>query len=337
MPAAFITGCAGLSLSSAERDFFAAAQPAGLILFQRNCERPEQVRTLTDEFRNLVRGDVLVLVDQEGGRVQRMAPPGWRELPPAQAYADLYKSDPGRAIHAARTVSRLCAHDLRAAGINMNCVPVLDVPAPDGHEIIGTRAYGTDVEAIVALARAVAEGHLACGVAPVIKHLPGHGRATSDSHIELPRVSASHTDLESRDFQPFRQLNDLPAGMTAHVVYDALDPDQCASTSATVIAGTIRGYIGFDGLLMSDDLSMKALAGDTKTRTRRVLDAGCDLALHCNGKMVEMTAVAQAAPELSGVARDRLDAVLATITDPQPFDCVAAEAMREYMFNMTTA
>ncbi|MGI9407034.1 MAG: beta-N-acetylhexosaminidase [Hyphomicrobiaceae bacterium] len=335
MPSAFVAGCAGLSFSDAERRFFRDAGPCGFILFQRNCETPEQVRRLTDEFREAAGTDrTLVLVDQEGGRVQRMAPPQWRELPAAQAFADLYREDPERATDTARAVARLCAHDLKRAGINMNCVPVLDVPAPDGHEIIGTRAYGSDVATIVALGRAVAEGHLAGGVSPVIKHLPGHGRATVDSHLSLPRVNAGLADLETIDFAPFRQLNTLPAGMTGHVVYEALDAHECASTSATVIGETIRGHIGFDGLLMSDDLSMKALDGDMRDRTARVLAAGCDVALHCNGDMAEMEAVASVAPELNGASKARYAAVFGAIANAQPLDITAAEAALKDVFTM---
>lgn len=337
MPSAFIAGCAGLTLTSQERAFFRSTSPAGFILFQRNCQTPDQVRALTDDVRDQVGQNVLVLIDQEGGRVQRMTPPHWRALPPAKAFADLFSRDPDRALKAARTVARLCAHDLQVAGINMNCVPVLDVPAPDGHEIIGTRAYGSDVETIVALARAVAEGHIAGGVSPVIKHIPGHGRATADSHLELPHVDASRADLETTDFEPFRRLNDLPAAMTAHVVYETLDPRECASTSATVINDTIRGSIGFDGLLMSDDLSMKALSGSMEERTKRVLEAGSDLALHCNGKMEEMRAVASVAPPLSGRAAQRLDAVFQAIASPQPFDVPAAEAVLSDLLTMVSA
>ncbi len=334
MPAAFIAGCAGLSLSPEERAFFRGSQPAGLILFQRNCQTPDQVRRLTDEFRDLMKDETLVLVDQEGGRVQRMAPPNWRALPPAKVFADLYMSDPGQALDVTRAVARLCAYDLQAAGINMNCVPVLDVPAPDGHEIIGTRAYGNNVSTIVALGRAVAEGHMAGGVAPVIKHIPGHGRATADSHLELPHVAVSHDELIATDFEPFRQLNQLPAGMTAHVVYEALDSEECASTSRSIISDVIRGHIGFNGLLMSDDLSMKALAGKMAERTRRVLNAGCDLALHCNGKLPEMEQVADAAQSLPQVGQRRLNATFAAIAKPQDFDIAAAEATLSQVLTM---
>lgn len=337
MPAAFISGCAALSLSDSERDFFRECQPAGLILFQRNCESPDQVRALTDDFRSLCDGDVLVLVDQEGGRVQRMAPPNWRALPAAKVFADLYAREPDRAVAAVRLVSQLCAHDLQQSGINMNCVPVLDVPAPDGHEIIGTRAYGSDVATIVALGRAVAEGHMAGGVAPVIKHIPGHGRATADSHLELPRVSAPRDALNKTDFDPFKQLHDMPAGMTAHVVYDALDPTHCASVSASVISKVIRGSIGFDGLLMSDDLSMKALEGDMETRARGVLDAGCDVALHCNGHMDEMLRVAAVAGPLTEDASRRLKAVFAAIAQPQSLDLSAAEGILAELLTMASS
>jgi len=303
---AFITGCEGTRLSASERSFLREAQPCGLILFQRNADTREQVRALIAEFREAVgRADVFVSVDQEGGRVQRLAPPNWRQLPAAERYRQLFAKSPDVAVEAARVVARLMADDLAVDGFNMNCVPVLDVPTPGAHQIIGSRAYGDEPDAVVKLASAVAIGHLAGGVLPVAKHVPGHGRATVDSHHELPRVDTDLETLAASDFAPFRALANLPTAMTAHVVYTAIDPDAPATTSATVIETIIRGVIGFDGLLMSDDLSMRALNGSLGDRTAAALSAGCDVALHCNGRLDEMEAVAGNAPELADDAARR--------------------------------
>jgi beta-N-acetylhexosaminidase len=324
---AFITGCAGLAMSADEAAFIRDLRPAGLILFARNCETHDQVRRLTDDFRNaLSEQDVLVLIDQEGGRVQRLRPPNWRALPPASAFGALYALDRQRGLDAARLAARVMAQELAPLGITMNCAPVLDLPVPGAHGIIGDRAYGTAPDAVAELARAVAAGLLAGGVLPVIKHIPGHGRATADSHLELPVVKTSAQDLRANDFAPFRLLADLPAAMTAHVVYDAFDPKEPATTSLTLIQDIIRGEIGFSGLLMSDDLGMKALAGTMKQRTERALFAGCDLVLHCNGELPEMRDVAAAAGALEGAASLRLAGCLALLGANQPFDLAEAEA-----------
>ena len=252
---AFITGCAGLALTVDETAFIRDQRPAGLILFSRNCDTHDQVRSLTDEFRTaLGEQDVLVLIDQEGGRVQRLRPPHWRALPPASAFGALYALDKKRGLEAARLAARVAAQDLASLGITMNCAPVLDLPAPGAHDIIGDRAYGSVPGDVAELARAVAAGLLAGGVLPVIKHIPGHGRATADSHLELPVVKTSAQDLRANDFEPFRLLADLPAALTAHVVYEAFDPKDPATTSLTLIQDIIRGEIGFQGFLMSDDL-----------------------------------------------------------------------------------
>jgi beta-N-acetylhexosaminidase len=320
---AFISGCLGPALSASERAFFAHTNPFGLILFRRNCETPDQLKRLTDEFRTAVgRKNAPVFIDQEGGRVQRLGPPSnaWRQYPPARAYGEAYARDPLTALRSARNVGRLMAEDLIAAGITANCVPVLDVPQPGAHEIIGSRAYSDQIERIMALARAHAAGFADGGVMPVIKHIPGHGRARADSHLELPVVEASRAELKAVDFPPFAAFADAPMGMTAHVVYTALDKDAPATLSRKVISSVIRKEIGFRGLLMTDDLSMKALSGSYAERTGRALAAGCDVVLHCNGEMAEMGEVAAAAGTLRGKALARARAALKTARKPQPFD-----------------
>jgi beta-N-acetylhexosaminidase len=329
---AFIAGCAGLELTSAEVAFFRETQPWGLILFARNVDTPDQIKALTSSFRDIVgRADAPVLIDQEGGRVQRMRPPHWRSYPPGRAYAALYQQDPVAGLKAARAVYRLLAQDLAEAGINVDCVPVLDVPQPGSHEIIGDRAYGMTPEQVALLGRAAAQGLMDGGVLPVIKHIPGHGRAFADSHLELPVVDASRAELESVDFPPFAALADIPMAMTAHVVYSALDPDNCCTLSATVIGEVVRGQIGFDGLIMSDDLSMKALKGSFRERGERALAAGCDVLLHCNGNMAEMTEVAAAAGTLDGTSAERADRALSFLRGPEHFDQHAAEVLLEQL------
>lgn len=326
MASAFITGIAGEVLSPAEAAFLRSAAPAGLILFSRNCVSHEQIRRLIGDVREAVGGgDLLVLIDQEGGRVQRLRPPLGRALPAAQAYADLYAEDPEVAREAAFHAARLLADDLKALGINTDCAPVLDVPVPGAHDVIGDRAYGAEPQQVIALARAVAEGFMAGGVLPVIKHIPGHGRATQDSHHALPVVTEAHGVLSATDFAPFTALADMPAAMTAHVVFSAIDPSEPASTSRRVTQEIIRGEIGFDGLLMSDDLSMKALSGTFAERARAVLAAGSDLVLHCNGGLAEMEEVAAAVPALSGDALRRFHAALAVLERREPYDSAKAE------------
>ena len=316
---AAILGCAGLSLSSDEKRLFEEADPLGFILFARNVESADQVRNLVAELRDCVgRGDAPVLIDQEGGRVARLPSPPWRTAPPALQIGALYETDPKAACEAARLNGRLLAHDLFGLGINVDCVPVLDLLFPETHGIIGDRSFGRDPEAVAALGRATCEGLLAGGVLPVIKHIPGHGRATLDSHEALPVVDVSRDKLETSDFRPFQMLADMPMAMTAHVVYSAIDGNAPATTSSTVIAETIRGHIGFDGLLMSDDLSMKALSGDMTVRTKAALDAGCDIALHCNGDVAEMTAVLGACGPLSGAATERVSRAMSQLGDAEP-------------------
>ncbi|MGQ0457682.1 MAG: beta-N-acetylhexosaminidase [Hyphomicrobium sp.] len=327
MTSALIVGVSGDRLAADERAFFAEVQPAGVILFARNVADPAAIRALVDSIRTAIaRDDLLILIDQEGGRVQRIKAPGARDLPPAAAFAKLYGSDPEAALRAAFSVARLAAEELRAYGVTMNCAPVLDVPVEGAHDIIGDRAYGRAPEQIIALARQVADGLLAGGVAPVIKHIPGHGRATADSHLDLPIVTTPRAELSVSDFAPFKALADLPAAMTAHVVFSDIDADGPASTSETVTREVIRGEIGFDGLLMSDDLSMKALTGDMRSRAEAVIRAGSDVALHCNGDLGEMRAAAAGVPRLEARAAERFARIVALTSRRDPFDMAEAGA-----------
>ena len=303
---ALILGASGTVLSRDEQAFFANEAPWGFILFARNLSEPDQIRDLVASMRESVgRPDAPVFIDQEGGRVQRLRPPLAGYYPPADTLGRIYTQDREAAIRASWLMSRLHALDLIQYGINADCLPVLDVPVEGAHDVIGDRAYAHDPEIVAILGKAAAEGLLAGGVMPVIKHIPGHGRAFSDSHHALPVVDAGLDDLRRHDFVPFKALRDAPAAMTAHVVYTAIDAGNPATTSPRVISEFIRGEIGFDGLLMSDDLSMKALSGDFAKRTRSSLAAGCDMVLHCNGDMAEMKPIAQAAPVLAGLAKAR--------------------------------
>jgi len=325
---ALIVGCAGLELSRAEIEFCQRERPWGLILFRRNIDAPDQVRALVDAFRRTAgRADAPVLIDQEGGRVQRLGPPHWPKYPPGRSYGRMAGNDPLTRREIARLGARLIAHDLRALGINVDCLPVLDVPAPGAHDVIGDRAYADDPLAIAVLGRAASEGLIAGGVLPVIKHIPGHGRAAADSHLDLPVVDADRAALSSTDFLPFRHLADMPLAMTAHVVYAAVDAKRPATTSRKVMREIVRGEIGYQGLVMSDDLSMKALAGDFGDRARAAIGAGCDVLLHCNGDMDEMQAIAAAAPELKGLAARRARSAMMRIAhEPEPFDPVEGRA-----------
>ncbi len=324
-PRAFIAGCSGLALTPDEIAFFRDADPLGFILFRRNIADPEQVRALTSSLRDAVgRADAPVFVDQEGGRVQRLGPPHWPKYPAGRTYGRLAPDLEARSAFV-RTGARLIAHDLRAVGIDVDCLPVLDVPVPGSHDIIGDRAYDTDPDAVAVLGRAGAEGLIEGGVLPVMKHIPGHGRAGVDSHEKLPRVSAALSDLRSHDFPPFRAMADMPIAMTAHVVYEAIDPERPATTSPIVVSDIIRGEIGFDGLLLTDDLSMKALWGSFRERAEAAFRAGCDVALHCNGDLAEACPVAEAAPVLAGDSLRRVEAALARIAGPPvAFDVVDA-------------
>ncbi len=337
MRGAFITGLAGDTLTEGERGLLAGARPAGIILFARNCVSPSQIKRLVADAKSAIASDdVLVLIDQEGGRVRRLQPPQWRELPAAAAYAALFAVDPAHAISAARLGARLTAHDLRELDINTNCAPVIDVPVAGAHGIIGDRAYGSDWQQIAALGRAVGEGHMAGGVVPVIKHIPGHGRAKADSHLELPVVDASRGELEATDFAPFHALRDLPSAMTAHVVFSAIDPKAPASTSARVTEDVIRGKIGFDGFLMSDDLGMKALNGPFIERAASVIRAGSDVALHCGGDLAEMEAVAAGVPALQAASLRRFEHCIEITRHVIPFDqrsAIAALAQASHAHN----
>ena len=332
---AAILGCAGTTLTAEEAAFFRDVKPWGFILFKRNIADPNQVRALTAALRETVgRADAPILIDQEGGRVARLGAPHWKKYPPGRAYGELVANDPLVAREITRLGARLIAHDLRAIGVNVDCVPVLDVPDPQGHEIIGDRAYGDTPEQVATLGRAAAEGLLAGGVLPIIKHIPGHGRAMSDSHLELPVVKAKLTELDARDFAPFRVLSDMPMAMTAHVVYTAIDRGRPATTSRKAIKKIIRESIGFDGLLMSDDLSMKALSGDFKQRAKDSLSAGCDVVLHCNGDMAEMKAVMSGVGKLSREARRRVQAVMGRLVKvPEPLDVAEARARFDAAFD----
>jgi beta-N-acetylhexosaminidase len=331
---AAILGCAGLTLSDEERAFFRDARPWGFILFRRNVESPDQVRALVDALRATVgRPDAPVLIDQEGGRVQRLGPPHWRRYPPGRAYGELPANDPLLRREIARLGARLMAHDLAVLGINVDCAPVLDVPHPGAHDVIGDRAYADDPEGVASLGRAACEGLIAGGVLPVIKHIPGHGRAMADSHQNLPVVDAAIEDLDARDFAPFRVLSDMPMAMSAHVIFSAIDPRRPATTSRKVMSGVIRKAIGFDGLVMSDDLSMKALSGDFTQRARASLSAGCDVVLHCNGDLGEMRAVIAGSKLLVGRSAQRARAALGRLArTPEPFDAAEGRARFDAAF-----
>ncbi len=302
-----VFGCAGQHLGADERRFFREADPLGFILFERNCATPDQVRALVSELRDAVgRADAPVLIDQEGGRVARLRPPRWRPAPAAARFARLAETEPARAADAARINARLMAAEMAALGITVDCAPVIDVPQPGAHDVIGDRAHGADPETVTRLGRAVAEGLLAGRVSPVIKHVPGHGRAHADSHSELPVVKASRAELAAVDFAPFRALADMPWAMTAHVLYTALDAVEPATTSTRIVEDVVRGEIGFDGVLVSDDLDMEALDGPVGRRAAKALAAGCDVVLHCSGALGGMEAVAAAARPLTENAVARL-------------------------------
>jgi beta-N-acetylhexosaminidase len=333
MTSALIAGLSGSRLTDDERAFYRQVQPAGVILFRRNVEDGALIKALVDDVREAVgRDDLLVLIDQEGGRVQRLKPPHAPDLPAAAAYAALYARDTELAKSSAYCVSRLVADDLRRYGINTNCAPVLDVPVPGAHDIIGDRAFGATPYQIIDIAGEVANGLMAGGVVPVIKHIPGHGRATADSHLDLPVVSATYDELSRSDFVPFKALAHMPAAMTAHVVFSDIDAAHPASTSAKVTANIIRGDIGFGGLLMSDDLSMKALRGPMRERAESVLRAGSDVALHCNGDIAEMRAAAEGVYKLEGAAKARFDRAFAVTRKSEDFD--RDEALRQLAFLM---
>ena len=324
MTSAAIYGCSGHVLTDEEREFFADVRPWGFILFRRNVDTPEQVKALVVDLRTTINDpDAPVLIDQEGGRVQRLGPPHWPKYPPGSAYLAV-TGDAFLARELVRLGARLMAHDLKALGVTADCVPVLDVPVPGAHDIIGDRAYTQDPGGVAQLGRAAAEGLLAGGVLPVMKHIPGHGRAFADSHQALPVVHANFETLDGWDFAPFKAMSDMPMAMTAHVVYEAIDPKRPATTSKKAIR-MIREHLGFDGLLITDDLSMKALSGSLSDRAQAALKAGCDVVLHCNGDLDEMKAVAKGVGKLRGRAKARAAAALARIVQtPEPLNAVEA-------------
>ncbi len=310
---AAIYGLSGPDLTDDERGFFRDAAAAGFILFKRNCQSRDQLVRLTDALRDVAgRADVPILIDQEGGRVARMQPPEWPAFPAGEAFARLYRAAPSSAIEAARSNARAIALTLKSAGININCLPLLDVRCEGAHDIIGDRALGSEPMQVAALGRAILDGMASAGVVGVIKHMPGHGRALADSHVELPVVADSAEELES-DLEPFERLRAAAMGMTAHVVYTAWDAERPASLSPTIIGEIIRGRIGFDGWLMSDDLGMQALSGGFGERAAGVVAAGCDVALHCSGDMAEMIAVAGAVPKMSVEGEARLARAMASV------------------------
>ncbi len=324
---AFITGITGTELSAAEREFIVTERPWGFILFKRNVANPSQIAALNAELRTVLGdADAPILIDQEGGRVQRLGPPNWPVYPPGAAFGRLYDTDSALGLTAARLSARLIADDLIQTGITVDCLPLADVPVAGADAVIGDRAYGTEPGKVAAIARAVTDGLEQGGILPVLKHIPGHGRATADTHFSLPVVDTPESVLEKTDFAAFQALADLPMAMTAHVVFSAVDAAHPATTSAKMIKRVIRGAIGFQGLLMSDDVSMNALAGSIAERTRAAFAAGCDVVLHCNGKLDEMHQVARETPELSGKAMQRAQRALAARKPPQAFDRTAARA-----------
>ncbi|MGB7101756.1 MAG: beta-N-acetylhexosaminidase [Xanthobacteraceae bacterium] len=332
---AFITGISGPALTGEERAFLRDAEPWGVILFRRNVESPEALRDMVDDVRTTLGRAAPVLIDQEGGRVQRLGPPRWPAYPPGAAYGAIYDRDREAGLAAARLGARLIAADLAALGIDIDCLPIADVPVAGADRVVGDRAYGNDPAKVAAIAGAIAAGLAEGGVLPVLKHIPGHGRATADSHQTLPVVGASRAELEATDFAAFRPLVALPLAMTAHVVFTAIDPVAPATISATIVRDVIRDSIGYQGLLMTDDISMGALSGTVGERTRAAIAAGCDVVLHCNGDMPEMRAVAAEAPTLSGDALRRATAALAAKQPATPIDLAAARA--EFLQAMTGA
>ncbi len=338
MTSALIFGMSGLALTDAERTFFREADPWGYIVFSRNIADKAQLLRLTDELREVSgRADVPILIDQEGGRVARLKGPVWRHPPPAAAFAEIYARDVETALEAAFLNSRLIATELREVGINVSCSPCLDLLHDEGHGIIGDRALGRETNQIAELGRAVAEGLLDGAVLPVIKHIPGHGRARADSHLELPVLETEHEELSRTDFVPFRSLADMPMAMTAHVVYAALDPERCATLSSRVVHHIVRGEIGFDGLLMSDDVGMNALTGGFDERTHRSLVAGCDVVLHCSGDLAEMRECLAGARKLDGDAARRAAAALDRIAPPSDFDAGKGAARLAHLLSGGTA
>ncbi|TAN51660.1 MAG: beta-N-acetylhexosaminidase [Rhodospirillales bacterium] len=314
LPRAAIVGIAGSTLSAEERRLFAETQPLGFILFARNVIDKMQVKALVDDLRSTVEHNAPILIDQEGGRVQRLKPPVWRQAPPSKVFGDLAGRDIEAGRRAARLNALLIGRELAELGIDVDCAPVVDVPVDGAHDIIGDRAFSHSPSLVADLGRSVLDGFLAAGVVPMIKHIPGHGRARVDSHESLPVVEADAATLERSDFIPFMELADAPMAMTAHIVYTALDAKHPATLSSVVITQLIRKSMGFKGFLVSDDLSMKALSGSFAEKTHAALQAGCDAVLHCNGRMDEMTEVLAAATPLSHAGFERLERAYAMLS-----------------------
>ena len=325
---AYILGCEGPVLTPSEAAFFKETRPFGFILFARNIENPDQVQRLTASLRAAVGWQAPILIDQEGGRVQRLRAPHWREwLPPLDQMQTAQD-----AVRSMELRARIIAHELYEVGIDVNCTPTADITTDETHPFLRNRTLGAAPEQVIAAARAVVAGQLAGGVLSVLKHIPGHGRGTSDSHHDLPTVTTDRATLDGTDFAVFQALRDVPMGMTAHVVYSAIDPDAPATTSP-ILHRVIREDIGFDGLLMTDYLSMNALPGDTQTRAHRSIRAGCDVILHCNGNRAEMAAVVEAGGTLSPKAYERAQAALAMRQPPAALDIGAVEADLEELLN----
>ena len=336
-PAAAIFGCAGTQLLDSERRFFEEVRPLGFILFERNCKTPDQIRDLVRSLRSCTSTDAPVLIDQEGGRVARLKPPHWRALPPAGRIGLLARDNPEAGREAAFTVARLIAADLEPLGIDVDCAPVLDVPAPDSHSIIGDRAFATEPDLVADLGLAFCKGLIAGGVLPVIKHIPGHGRAMVDSHLDLPEVAVHRQTLEAIDFAPFRALSDMPYAMTAHVIYRAFDGRAPATTSGKVVADVIRRRIGFEGFLMTDDITMRALKGSIGGRAKAAIAAGCDAVLHSDGKLKEMQEVAAACGTLTDAAMARFAHAKSMRRRPEPVDGNALAARLNSLLSAAAA
>ena len=335
MTSAVIFGCRGPELTQWERRFFADAAPWGLILFRRNCQTPDQIRRLTETFREIVgREDAPVLIDQEGGRVRRLGPPIWHPAPSAKTLGDLWRRAPESGKEALRLNYQIIASELTELGITVNCAPVMDVPVPGSHSVVGDRAFSDSADETAQLGRIVCEAHLVQGVLPILKHMPGHGRATADSHRSLPIVEATRHQLENTDFKPFKDLNDMPAAITAHIVYPAWDDQAPTTTSNVMIKDVIRESIGFDGLLLTDDISMRALKGALRERVENSLAAGCDLVLHCNGKRQEMKKVAEGARKLNAESLKRARLALARPAARGDFDRMSAKRRLAHLMEM---
>lgn len=332
-----IFGCQGLVLSVEETAFFREVQPWGFILFARNVDTPDQVRALTASLREITgRESTPILIDQEGGRVARLKPPHWRAYPEGRAYGTLFETDGDAGLEFAWLGARLIAQELIDVGVNVNCLPIMDLPIEGAHDVIGNRAYGRSEDVVVPIGRAVANGLLAGGVLPIIKHIPGHGRAGVDSHLELPRVTTSYEELAATDFKPFAALKDIVMAMTAHVIYEAIDDQAPATTSAKVIKDVLRGDIGYQGLIMTDDLSMKALGGTYASRVQDSLRAGCDMILHCNGDMAQMTEIAGELSFLSGPSLKRVKAAEKALRTPEDIDLTASLARFDELCKKST-